>query len=131
MLCAIPYAEYAVLVVPSLCSASGSTHPAGLRGTVDARTGSGSLGADALLSRDVTAKTGSGSPQPDFAVPPHRVSVGVGSGSARVVVPGGHYRVTGSTGSGSRRVDPGLQDATAAATTDASSGSGSVSAGCP
>lgn len=112
---------------PDLENTSGSTELTSVGGHVFARTTSGTFRASAITSRTVDVGAGSGMLEPDFAVPPQRVTASVGSGALSVTVPvGSRYRVTGETGSGSRDVAPWLADVRASRTIDATSGSGSI-----
>ncbi len=109
---------------------SGETHVSGLSGRLTARTGSGTFTGDALRSRDVAVRAGSGSAELHFAAAPDRVSATADSGSAQVTVPPGErYRVGGHSGSGSRDIDLAVEDPSAPRTIDVSTDSGSSTVG--
>jgi hypothetical protein len=101
---------------------------AGVRGTVDARVGSGSIAGTGLTASRVGARAESGTVALDFAAPPAAVSAQAGSGSVEVTVPPAtRYRITGSGASGGIDVTPrSIDDASAARRIDASARAGSV-----
>ncbi len=75
----------------------------GLRGTITAHTGDGSIHGSNLRSTDVTVTSGDGSVHLQWAVAPRRVVASSGDGSMDLQVPAGSgpYAISHHTGDGS------------------------------
>ena len=110
-----------------LAVTSGSIAMTDVTGPVWADAGSGSVTGSGPGPEALQAVIGSGSLQLGLEALPRDLTVAIGSGSAKVVVPAGsRMRVLGDAGSGVLRLPPGLADASARATLTATIGTGVV-----
>jgi len=85
---------------------TGSTQLEDVQGSVEFNSASGSITGTRLGLREFVARTGSGSANLDFTLPPDRVTAITGSGAVRVRLPagGGPYRVAAESASGEEDV---------------------------
>lgn len=108
-----------------LAVTSGSIAMTDVTGPVWASAGSGSVTGSGLRPATLDAVIGSGSLRLGLSALPRDLNVAIGSGDARITVPGGaRMRVLGDAGSGFLRLPPGLADDTAPATLSATIGTG-------
>jgi hypothetical protein len=94
--------------------------------TADVSTGSGSIRGNDVTSLRITAETGSGSIDLDFASAPEDVDLETGSGSVTIAVPAGSYRLDLDTNSGSTSFSGVTDDPASPRTIRTRTGSGSV-----
>ena len=110
-----------------LAATSGAVMLSDIRGPVWASVTSGSVTAQGLSSARLQASARSGSLELDFASPPRRLALTVGSGSAGVFVPAGtRYQVTVRSRRGAVQLQPGLGGGTSAQVITAAVGTGSL-----
>jgi hypothetical protein len=110
-----------------LSTGAGGIQLDNVSGAITAHTGDGSIRGTQVGSHDVTASTGAGSVDLEWAVAPTAVAVSTGDGGITLVLPGGSgpYHVTTHTGDGGVEVAV-PTDATSSSSIDARTGAGSI-----